>query len=54
MKHSSVIDTTDGRNARQGHLDELEKWAHELNKLKCKVLHLGWSNPRFKQRLEIN
>ncbi|GAB0178519.1 cAMP-dependent protein kinase inhibitor alpha [Grus japonensis] len=52
IKLCGVVDTLEGRDAIQRDPDRLERWAYEnLNEAKCKVLHVGWCNPKHDYRL---
>jgi len=53
-KLSGAVNMPEGQDAIQRDRDKLEKWVHvnlmRLNKAKCKVPHLEWSNPWYQYR----
>ncbi|KAJ7406967.1 rna-directed dna polymerase from mobile element jockey-like [Willisornis vidua] len=54
-KLCGVVDILEGRDATHKDLYSLGRWGcanlMKFNKAKCKVLHLGWENPKNKYRL---
>ncbi|KAK4810682.1 hypothetical protein QYF61_007482 [Mycteria americana] len=54
-KVGGAFDSLEGQEALQRDLDRLEHWAiingMKLNKSKCRILHLGWSNAGHKYKL---
>jgi len=53
-KLCGVVNTLERRDAIQRDLDRFESWKcvnlMKFNKAKCKVLHMGWGNPKHKYR----
>ncbi|GAB0193562.1 triadin [Grus japonensis] len=54
-KLCGAVNTLEGRDAIQRVLDRLERWARanlmKFNKVRYKVLHMGWDNSKHKYRL---
>lgn len=54
-KRSSAVDSMEGRDDIQRDLDRLKRWIQvnimRFNKVRGKVLHLDWGNPRYVHRL---
>jgi len=54
-KLCGAVNTLKGHDAIQKELEKLETWAcanlMKFNKVKCKVLHMGWGNAKHKDRL---
>ena len=54
-KMSGAVDTLEGSDAIQRHLDRLERWVHmnimRFNKVKCRVQHMVWGNTTYQYRL---
>ena len=54
-KVCGVVNTLNGSDVIQRDLDRLERCAcvnlMRFNRVKCKVLHVGWGNPKYQYRL---
>jgi len=54
-KLCDAVDILEGMDAIQKVLERPERWSPanfmKFNKAKCKVLHMGWDNPKHKYRL---
>jgi len=50
---TGVVNTPEGRDVIQRDLDRHRSCVNlmRFNKVKCKVLHVGWGNPKQKYRL---